>query len=573
MFKVFKGQKNFPVFALCAVFILVVAIHLATLHLPAFNLDELMWMGVALDEPDAPFTGRKLGESYFYLMNYIGALKGYIYAFVFTYFDPSFMSIRLPLILSAMLATLLLKFPKTVTISQDKAWFGVFFLLICPTVTYFAHLDHGPTTLEYIARCLLLFLTMRVIVSERISLLNAVLMVILIVLAFWNKASFIAFSIGLGAFFIAYALIYAQSAKRWLTGLLGLFIIVLSMTMYIVLQSKFDIGSVSETGFYPERIMGIMGNFSGYHYLSYIGGIKNSAVIKTALFVTLIVSLIGAAVVIRFFFEWIRAFFALFSKSPAAHEKNALRDKTGSLVLLFFITSASAIGFTLVTALALQPWHYNLTFPSLPLLIVICLLSLTRKYSDTSSAKDTTGESAVSAKAGVMAAVSTLCLMSLMATAFSGRLYYAAVWPAADENPTRGFGRLINAVAPTEFFEDTRHFEGDIFLGDWGLHMQVLAYGARKDRNGPSIWEYRFDLEQYNAHNFLRIENTLKSGILVFHGEKATAFPAVKEKVFNHIHENNLKAELCKSYADPDGTVIIEVWTGHCGKFLTAAAK
>ena len=554
-------------YSLVALCLVVITIHLYTIHLPGFGYDELMWVGVALDEPAAPFTARKWGEHYIYLMTYIGALKGYIYRVIFTFVDPSFLSVRLPLIIGAIGGTLLLKLPESESWNENTAWLGVFFLILCPTVTYFAHLDNGPSTLEYIARCALICLAMKAISKTHLSIPIMLSTTLIVVLAFWNKASFIAFSVGLGAFYVAYAVIFASIARRWITGIFGLFVMSLSFLLYFQLLSKLDIQSVSGTGFYPSRISEIMHNIFGYDYLKSMAWISGTPTTKISFLVAASAAFSALLVTVCFIAGWLKRVWgqtrSLCTAPKVKQEAELARNHiTSALILLFFVTSSSATCFVLLSTLADKPWHSYLTFPSLPLLIITCLLW----------AKNTHTEKMPIIGKSVNI-LSLALLGAIFLTASNARIFYTLTWPAPASNPTTSWARLLNTRATTDFFEDSRHYEGKIFLGDWGLETQVIAYGVNKEKNAEQVWEYRFNDPKYNNHYFKQLELELETGIAVFHGEDATAIKGVKPKVLDYFTSVNREINLCKSYKDPDGVVIVEVWTYDCTKFLGAVSK
>ncbi|MEI6561175.1 MAG: glycosyltransferase family 39 protein [Verrucomicrobiota bacterium] len=138
-------------------FILAFCIAAWRLYKPGLYYDEILFVNAAiLGKTDLFIRARFFGVPLL-LMDYIGALKSWLYIPVFTVFSVNPWSVRLPAIFCGLLGTLLTAGAMRRWFGVKAAWITLALTLYDPTILTHSRLDWGPNALMFCLRGALLF--------------------------------------------------------------------------------------------------------------------------------------------------------------------------------------------------------------------------------------------------------------------------------------------------------------------------------------------------------------------------------------------------------------------------------
>ncbi|MGZ3695419.1 MAG: hypothetical protein ACXWQO_14980, partial [Bdellovibrionota bacterium] len=126
-------QKLLPNLAIsiCVTAFLVLATY--KISYPGLNVDELFFMNAALGDLDGTFITKKLGPIPIYSLSYLGAIKMWLYWFIFKIFNVSIISIRLPMILTSTMAVIGFFALAKKHFNERAAWMATSLLALNPT--------------------------------------------------------------------------------------------------------------------------------------------------------------------------------------------------------------------------------------------------------------------------------------------------------------------------------------------------------------------------------------------------------------------------------------------------------
>jgi glycosyltransferase involved in cell wall biosynthesis len=132
---------------------MVAAWNLAT---PGLYYDEMLFCNAAVGGPTDSFVVWRWHGIPVLLMDYIGALKSWLYAPLFAVVPVDPWSVRLPAILFGLVGGLLLIRSATLLFGRRAAAFAAPLILLDPTLLMHSRIDWGPTALMFLCRGLLL---------------------------------------------------------------------------------------------------------------------------------------------------------------------------------------------------------------------------------------------------------------------------------------------------------------------------------------------------------------------------------------------------------------------------------
>ena len=185
------------------------SLSIARIARPGLQYDETLYVYAALGS-DAPiFEYRRIGPVPVMLMPYLGALKAFLYAPVFRLFGVSVLSIRLPVILIAGMALVVIWWLARQTLGNYSAAILVALTAPDPVIIYTSRADWGPTVLAMFLKLLALLLLWRC--SKRLSVFRISALYLVLLLGIYNKLDFLWFAIGL---FVALAIAYPRHVIR-----------------------------------------------------------------------------------------------------------------------------------------------------------------------------------------------------------------------------------------------------------------------------------------------------------------------------------------------------------------------
>src|SRR5213592_4519343 len=135
-------------------------IFLATyrIQLPGLYYDEVNFVNASQGAPDNTFIYMKLGSVPLLIMPYLGALKAWIYAPVFSLFGVSALTIRLPAILLAAMTLLIFYRVMRARVGILWATIALWIMAVDPANLFPSRLDWGPTVLMHFFQAAILAL-------------------------------------------------------------------------------------------------------------------------------------------------------------------------------------------------------------------------------------------------------------------------------------------------------------------------------------------------------------------------------------------------------------------------------
>lgn len=197
--------------------------------------DEVLFVNAALGNYSS-FVVRKIFNIPIFVMNYIGALKSWLYFFIFTLFGTSVITVRLPVIFITLISLILLhKFLKQF-FSRKVADIALLLLATNPIFIYLTRFDVGPNALEFFFKVSGLFFAGIYLKSKR--KLYLVLSILSFYLGVFNKLNFIWWVIAIIGGVLTYLIINLKKSKRFVLKqdlkifLLALLILVLLTLSY-----------------------------------------------------------------------------------------------------------------------------------------------------------------------------------------------------------------------------------------------------------------------------------------------------------------------------------------------------
>ena len=137
---------------------ILLALAVATWQLdrPGLYYDELLFVNAALGGKTNNFISARILGIPVLLMDYIGALKAWIYAPIFALFPVDAWSVRLPAIIIGLAGTLLAALAMREWFGKRAAFFALVLTLFDPTILTHSRLDWGPNALMIFLRGALL---------------------------------------------------------------------------------------------------------------------------------------------------------------------------------------------------------------------------------------------------------------------------------------------------------------------------------------------------------------------------------------------------------------------------------
>lgn len=152
-----SGSPWLSAAAVCAAVLVAFFVAAWRADRPGLNYDEILFVNAALGGKSDDFVDTRLFGMPVLLMDYIGALKAWLFAPLFAIFPIDAWSVRLPAIGIGLLGALL-------TAAAMREWFGraaasiaLALIIFDPTMLTHSRLDWGPNALMFFLRGSLLF--------------------------------------------------------------------------------------------------------------------------------------------------------------------------------------------------------------------------------------------------------------------------------------------------------------------------------------------------------------------------------------------------------------------------------
>ncbi len=168
---------------------------LLSLHMiarPGLDSDETLFVNAAtLQAPVPGNPGHYLLGIPINIISYVGGLKSWIYAPIFSVFGTSAATVRIPVVLIVSGSLLLVYLAVRDLVNRPVALLAVVLLAFDQSVFWFTRNDVGPSALEFALKCAALFCVARY--WERRTLRWIVLLLVVLGAGLFNKLNFIWF--------------------------------------------------------------------------------------------------------------------------------------------------------------------------------------------------------------------------------------------------------------------------------------------------------------------------------------------------------------------------------------------
>ena len=419
---------------------------------------------------------------------YIGALKSWIYAPVFSVFGTTAASIRVPAVLIVCLGLVLAY--RAVSDVAGRATAVLAFVWLCfdNSVFWLTRDDVGPSALEFTLKCALIYAAARLLVTRRARWIPAILLTL--ALGVFNKLNFIWIVNDAALISVIWA-VFAWRPRHaawrpfavWVAGLV---VIYGAFAFYYESQGIGGlVSSASSSGLGQPWALFANGSseiLSGtwfYDYALRPGGTR-----------TVIVYLI----LIAFAAGTILSLVSTRRRNPAI----------AAVALVTVVTAAQ----TLLTAQATAGWHYIAVYPFVVIVAAYGLVSLAELVAPRASVR-----------VGVVAA---LCAALLIYNGALLNTYFSAL----DRAP------LNSAWTPAIYNLDREvtRFPGRVYSADWGIYNPLFAL-HQSDR----LTELAFAMTGTPTASLPALGASVIAApgpkLLITHPKQALVFPNVDENL------------------------------------------
>ncbi len=492
------------------------------IDLPGLYYDEVLFVNAALGGINDYFVHKRILGVPVMLMPYLGALKAFLYAPIFSVFEVSPASIRVPaLIISAV--TLLVSFAlarHVLPLLGAVALVGL--MATDPTFIFASKLDWGPIVLMMCLKMLALLFFWRLIETGMARFVWALTLVLF--LGVYDKLNFLWFVLALyGSAFVVYWRRMVDLARNHRSGFRASLAV---MVVFIAAVSVGQILPLLQGAFRPEvsvaaylqrfyQVVAIyMHTFNGKSIYWYVFAkdLASPTLIHPYFIAALLVSVLG----------WIRG-----SKPPAFF---ALLF---ALIFLHIVVSPQGTG----------PHHVLMLFPFPHLSIVMGVVYL--------------NQAIPWKRVGRMLAVALVLI--LLSSQVVATLHYLTATRTGPFQPV---------LSPTiyqlsDFLNRHSHAMSKIISADWGLHNQVFAL-ARADRAKYfDLWPSFQTFQEADEHARQRLYDHFFRGQRVYvllHSEPATVMPGVRTNFFEFASEFSATAVPVARFEDDADRPIYEVY-------------
>jgi 4-amino-4-deoxy-L-arabinose transferase-like glycosyltransferase len=430
---------------------------------PGLQYDELLFVNAALGDTH-PYHGFIYSEALgipTMLMAYIGALKAWLYAPIFSVFGVTVDSIRLPVLLLAALALVFATVLVARLLGRWPAAVLAVLLATDPVYGAVARADWGPIVLSALLRTAALLCYFALL--RRHSVRYLWLLVIALSLGLFNKLDYVWFiaAIGIAALVVHRRELLEIARRQWMAVILPVasFVVVLIAVFVTLILPATRLplagshaslgGRISEVG----HLFRITVDGTGvYQYMT--GSPLDHATLMGSLFPWIFIGCTVVAV-------WNLAF------GRRRDSNDALREAATTTTFFLILFSVLAVGITL-TRQATGPQHIMLVWP-LPSVLAVCLLATTARVRIRGH---------MVAVMVVGAALVVLLLTQVRTTAAYVQAYRSdRSWNTIWSPEIYAAAHAVSRSAPEV---------ESVITADWGLGNQIFALGneAVRDRFG-----------------------------------------------------------------------------------------
>jgi hypothetical protein len=523
---------------------LAVYITLSVRHIwcPGLGYDEVMWTSVAINRPDGGWIAWSIGRWPVLLsLPYIGALKGYIYAPILTFFGTNPLSIRLPMILLGAAGIAITFAAARRSIGVTSAVLIALFLAINPEIVQRLRHDLGPAAPDFVLRAACLLFLLRYAENERPR--DAILFWLLACIGVWQKLTFIWY---INAYVLAFVVLKGKSwiNRRRTTGIIRA--LLPHALSYLAVVAW--VGWVYVT-FHVAEVQASLGSGAGTPPLVrivtfgkalglFLQGIETITEFHDPFFVP------KAA---TFFLLMLLTFVAV---GMMRGVREVFRPPAGGVSFRGIIALA-ALAVTIQVTITLpadKVWHRLSLEPFVTWLavdgIITAAAAVASLLSRPAAVRATfTAITCITALGGIAYSAQihryldrTLCSPAVHHHSFSRAIQTPAIW------------RLLDLVASSN-----RRF---VFL-DWGMRNQALLVTRDPERVVEYAWLREDTAEaKFFAEKFITTDNR---DAFVLHGPEYTCVPSTRVAFQNIARVRHIPMRIL-SVIEEDGAIAFEIW-------------
>lgn len=510
-------------------FILVIQ-NWRSLPYPSLSYDEVFWVSTSLKTSPELYSVYKLFGQNLFLTNYAGSTKGIFYSIIFQFIEPSIYVVRISSIILAGLGISFLYFAVS-RFSHSVAITSSAILVLNPLIGMHAKYDLGLSSTGFTINCIFIGLMICYLNSGKKIYLG--LAMLTSVFGIWNKLIFIWQFNALLIFFVFLLFLKRFSPSPD------------TRTNIAALCSKSTIKIISICGVANYALY-----FLIYFGLNVEGTFKFNLELISLKLKYLWFSLSGTSYIISawdfrpeifsillsslncliLFYAVIPTLYVLISKTPNIH---TFKDQIQ--VLMLFTSGFFVLIQILLVQNADKPWHLLSLYPQITLLEALGLVSLFKNK-------------------GIRSKISSLIIIVgivVFSLIVSLKVQDSVKRPAQDST---SWTRLWSTSATSDFLTWAPNQSKRLLLFDWGFQTQLLLLDSKKlDKYIDLHWEIL-------TNNKVDLNAIKSDDLIVTHSQEASAFPKVRELLFDTLAKQSVRLCTLRKFSDKDGLVVIEVW-------------
>jgi 4-amino-4-deoxy-L-arabinose transferase-like glycosyltransferase len=475
---------------------------------PGLQYDELLFVNAALGDSH-PYHGFIYSEVVgvpTMLMPYIGALKAWLYAPIFSVFGVTVDSVRLP---ALILATAALIFSSVLILRLLGRWPAALLAVLLATDPVYgavSRADWGPIVLSALLRTAALLAYFGFL--RRGSVRYLWLLVVLLSLGLFNKLDYVWFiaAIGIAAMLVHRRELFAIARGAWVAVLtpVAVFLCILTTAFILLILPATDLPITGSKASLPGRISEVANLFritvdgSGvYQYMT--GSLLSHGTSMGVLFPWCLagcVAVAGGTLIFRAYLD----------------SNDSLREAASTTIFFLILFSVIAIGI-IATRQATGPQHIMLLWP-LPDVLLVCLLVTIVRLPTSVRVIPTI----VLGLATVALFLTQIRTTTTYVHAYRDDRHWSTIWSPEIYAATRAVSRAAPEVE-------------SVITADWGLGNQIFALGSEAVRNRFSD---PWPLFTSAAATPASLERELFQGrrvIVVFHTPAGQIMPSTTQRV------------------------------------------
>jgi len=472
-------------FVFIFIYIVIASFQLSS---PGLNYDELLFTNAALGSIDHNFVDVRIGNFPVMLMNYIGALKAYIYYPIFKLFGVSAFTIRFPMILLSA-AGLYILYRLSLSLFGGRTALVVLLLSVLdPTYIVHSRMDVGPVVISFFCKTTSLYFFFLFIKQRKTNTL--LLFFLFCFLGLYNKLNFIWFLV---ATFISILLFYRKPVLSCIQKTIpikmqktGVVICILLCLSFLYVLKKLSFLEMINL-FYFKHVLYVI------HELFYT--------LNGQLFLT---QSLGMGKLVAPFYTiagWVVAFTIILSIGIRLLKRFKNKDVGLSFHFLFCI--AAIIYFQIIiTSNAGVSWHIFELYPFIPLLFGVSLVTLFESET-----------------------ILAILLSSII-------LYQGAIYSLYSASYNRPDISSAWSKDIYQLIDYTKKQDKQFVSMDWGTHTQLQAFDHVKGKY--------FDGWGVNDDRKVPSEYYKVGTLIIFHNNAVTSMKLAKEIFFKQLPSTRL---------------------------------